>query len=100
MCCWKVQVSCFYIDDTRYKTKKPVPSNNTYVAVDGFLDHICVDTGHVIMVMWDAKLNVARGGRAKADNRTKGSEKCITPENNMHTTNSKIVLIDTNRMGA
>ncbi len=58
MCCWKVQVSCFYIDDTRYKTKKPVPSNNTYVAVDGFLDHICVDTGHVIMVMWDAK----RGG--------------------------------------
>src|SRR5216684_2499497 len=30
-------------DDVCYKRKKPVPSNNTYVVVDGFLDHIEFD---------------------------------------------------------
>ena len=61
MCCWKVPVSCFYIDDTRHKTKKLVPSNNTYVAVDGFLDHICADMFHVIMV--DVGRKTECGGR-------------------------------------
>jgi hypothetical protein len=31
-------------DDTRYKTKKPIPSNNTYVAVEGFLMEVETDS--------------------------------------------------------
>ena len=27
-------------DETRYKNKELIPSNNTYVTVDGFFDHI------------------------------------------------------------
>jgi len=30
-------------DETRYKNKELVPSNNTYVTVDGFFDHIDID---------------------------------------------------------
>jgi hypothetical protein len=33
--------ACF--DDIRYKNKKPVPSNNTHVVVEGFLRHIDID---------------------------------------------------------
>src|SRR6266487_1979202 len=37
-----------HFDDLRYKNKKPMPSNNTYVAVEGFLTHFDMDvnTGH------------------------------------------------------
>ena len=33
-----------HFDDVRYKKKKPIPSNNTYVAVEGSLFHVDMDT--------------------------------------------------------
>ena len=33
-----------HFDDTRYKNKKPLPSNNTYVAVEGFLWRVELDS--------------------------------------------------------
>ena len=32
-----------HFDETRYKNKKPIPTNNTYVAVEGFLNNVEVD---------------------------------------------------------
>ena len=33
-----------HFDETRYKNKKPIPTNNTYVAVEGFLNNVEVDS--------------------------------------------------------
>ena len=33
-----------HFDKTRYKNKKPIPANNTYVAVEGFLNNVKVDS--------------------------------------------------------
>jgi len=39
-----------HFDDMRYKNKKPIPSNNTYVAVEGFLQRVEVDsTGQPVL---------------------------------------------------
>ena len=32
-----------YFDDVRYKNRKPVPSNNTYICVEGFVTHVDID---------------------------------------------------------
>src|SRR4051812_45170753 len=32
-----------HFDDTRYKNKKPIPSNNNYISVEGFLKYIDID---------------------------------------------------------
>ena len=32
-----------HFDEVRYKNKKPIPSNNTYVAVEGFLNSVETD---------------------------------------------------------
>jgi hypothetical protein len=32
-----------HFDEVRYKKKKPLPANNTYVAVDGFLNDVDMD---------------------------------------------------------
>ena len=36
---------CAHFDEVRYKKKKPVLSNNTYVAVEGTLLHVDVNAG-------------------------------------------------------
>lgn len=33
-----------HFDETRYKNKKPLPSNNTYVAVEGFVTEVEIDS--------------------------------------------------------
>ena len=33
-----------HFDETRYKNKKPIPTNNTYIAVEGFLNNVIVDS--------------------------------------------------------
>ena len=40
-----------HFDDIRYKNKKPIPSNNTYVAVEGFLQWVDVnpDNGQPVL---------------------------------------------------
>ena len=35
---------CAHFDETRYKNKKPIPTNNTYVAVEVFLNNVKVDS--------------------------------------------------------
>jgi hypothetical protein len=32
-----------HFDEARYKNKKPLPSNNTYVAVEGFITEVEID---------------------------------------------------------
>jgi hypothetical protein len=40
-----------HFDGIRYKNKKPIPSNNTYIAVEGFLIRVEVDasTGQPVL---------------------------------------------------
>lgn len=39
-----------HFNSNKYKTKKPIPSNNTYVSVEGFLENIETDaTGRAYM---------------------------------------------------
>src|SRR4051794_28754344 len=40
-----------HFDSNKYRTKKPIPSNNTYVAVEGFLGDIERDAaGHITLL--------------------------------------------------
>jgi len=39
-----------HFDSNKYRTKKPIPSNNTYVSIEGFLENVETDpTGRAIM---------------------------------------------------
>jgi len=50
----------------KYKTKKPIPSDNTYISVEGFLEDIEIDTaGHPILFHMSVD-NISFLGRAGA----------------------------------
>lgn len=58
-----------HFDDVRYKNKKPIPSNNNYVTVEGFLYQVDVDTntGQPLLFHINAE-NIAFLGKAVLPN--------------------------------
>ena len=52
-----------HFDSTKYQKKSPLPSNNTYVAVEGFLGDIEKDTARHIMLLHMSVNNINFLGR-------------------------------------